>query len=137
VRAGGGSSSDDEPSQVNDETASISKATENSSASCSHSDTDRSNISNTKLRVVLRIKTESIERANVPPLVPGTTRSMGAKVRATLGQVMYRIRFPTMQPGMFASHFGQSDVLSGDEKCAIYYHLITHGNGLSDSFQVN
>ena len=46
-----------------------------------------------------------------------------ARIRRVLGSVLYRIRFPTMALRTFALNFGRSDVLTGDEKAAIYYYM--------------
>jgi len=46
-------------------------------------------------------------------------------VRKTIGDILYRIRFPTMTLTEFAASGGQGDVLTCSEKSSIYHYIAT------------
>jgi BTB/POZ domain-containing protein 3/6 len=54
-------------------------------------------------------------------------------LRAVLGDVIYHIRFPTMQDVEFARVVGKSNILTANEKSDIYYYLLTR-DGTSIQF---
>jgi len=59
---------------------------------------------------------------NGPEKKENATDSM---IRQALGEVLYRIRFPTMSFIDFATQTGKSDILTCDEKASIYYYIGT------------
>lgn len=47
-------------------------------------------------------------------------------LRETLGSIIYRIRFPSMEAVEFAKVVGRHQVLSHEEKSALYFYILTH-----------
>lgn len=48
------------------------------------------------------------------------------EVREMLGSIIYRIRFPRMEAGEFATVVGRQQVLSHEEKSTLYYYILTN-----------
>jgi len=47
------------------------------------------------------------------------------QIRETLGDLLYKIRFPSMKPTDFAAISAGKNILTAEEKESIYYYLVT------------
>lgn len=56
---------------------------------------------------------------------PSNSPPTDVQIRETLGAIVYGIRFPSMDPGEFTRLVMRSDVLSHEEKLAVYYYFHT------------
>jgi PHR domain/BTB And C-terminal Kelch len=56
---------------------------------------------------------------------PTNSSLTDAQIRDTLGSIVYGIRFPSMDPAEFTRLVMRSDVLSHEEKLAVYYYYHT------------
>ena len=56
---------------------------------------------------------------------PGKERPTDDDIRSKLGNVLYKIRFPTMTPKCFAALTAHSNVLSAEEKHDVYVYMTT------------